>query len=68
MNRFAYSYLFQFKTASVASSWLVFQLLRYNPHERLGSGVAGAEEIKAHNFFYGIDWNTLEYIWWGHFS
>ncbi|KAK7506834.1 hypothetical protein BaRGS_00001685 [Batillaria attramentaria] len=41
---------------------LLQELLRYNPRERLGSGVAGAEEIKAHNFFSSIDWHHLEYV------
>ncbi|XP_076464415.1 LOW QUALITY PROTEIN: ribosomal protein S6 kinase delta-1-like [Babylonia areolata] len=41
---------------------LLQDLLRYNPRERLGAGMAGAEEIKAHNFFQGIDWNSLEYM------
>ncbi|XP_005107032.1 ribosomal protein S6 kinase delta-1 [Aplysia californica] len=36
-------------------------LLTFYPHERLGSGMAGAEEIKAHPFFAGVDWHTLEY-------
>lgn len=41
---------------------LLQELLRYNPRERLGSGIAGAEEIKAHNFFATIDWHHLEYV------
>ncbi|KAL8589734.1 hypothetical protein ACOMHN_027242 [Nucella lapillus] len=41
---------------------LLQDLLRYNPRERLGAGMAGAEEIKAHNFFSSIDWNSLEYV------
>ncbi|GFR99059.1 ribosomal protein S6 kinase delta-1 [Elysia marginata] len=36
-------------------------LLKHNPNERLGAGMAGAEEIKAHPFFTGVDWHELEY-------
>ncbi|XP_041106542.1 ribosomal protein S6 kinase delta-1-like isoform X2 [Polyodon spathula] len=35
---------------------LVQQLLQFNPIERLGAGVAGVEEIKAHPFFSRVDW------------
>ncbi|MBN3276034.1 KS6C1 kinase, partial [Polyodon spathula] len=35
---------------------LVQQLLQFNPIERLGTGVAGVEEIKSHPFFSTVDW------------
>ncbi|XP_033873754.3 ribosomal protein S6 kinase delta-1-like isoform X1 [Acipenser ruthenus] len=35
---------------------LVQQLLQFNPIERLGTGVAGVEEIKSHPFFSRVDW------------
>lgn len=38
---------------------LVFQLLQFNPMERLGAGVAGVEDIKSHPFFTPVDWAEL---------
>lgn len=38
---------------------LVFQLLQFNPVERLGAGVAGVEDIKSHPFFTPVDWAEL---------
>ncbi|XP_067427963.1 ribosomal protein S6 kinase delta-1 isoform X1 [Thunnus thynnus] len=35
---------------------LLEQLLQYNPMERLGTGVAGADDIKSHPFFARVDW------------
>ncbi|XP_062323445.1 ribosomal protein S6 kinase delta-1 [Osmerus eperlanus] len=35
---------------------LLQQLLQYNSVERLGAGVAGAEDIKSHPFFARVDW------------
>ncbi|KAH9490776.1 hypothetical protein Btru_046971 [Bulinus truncatus] len=46
---------------SAEAKGLLEGLLKYNPHERLGSGIAGSEEIKAHPFFSGVDWHGLEY-------
>ncbi|KAK3592556.1 hypothetical protein CHS0354_005618 [Potamilus streckersoni] len=45
---------------SVEAEGLLRELLCYNPRERLGSGLIGAEEVKTHPFFQGIDWNALE--------
>ena len=39
---------------------LITALLRQNPRERLGTGGAGgADEVKSHPFFLGLDWNSL---------
>jgi serine/threonine protein kinase len=35
------------------------QLLEKNPAQRLGGGPRGAEEIKDHPFFSGIDWTEV---------
>ncbi|XP_076261972.1 microtubule-associated serine/threonine (MAST) protein kinase dop isoform X5 [Rhynchophorus ferrugineus] len=36
---------------------LITALLQHSPRERLGTG--GAQEVKEHVYFYGLDWNSL---------
>ena len=36
------------------------QFLRYEPGERLGAGIGGADDIKLHPFFTGVDWDCLQ--------
>ncbi|KAJ9511311.1 hypothetical protein QJQ45_029755, partial [Haematococcus lacustris] len=38
---------------------LIFKLLQVNPDKRLGSGPAGAEDIRRHKWFSKLDWNAL---------
>ena len=38
---------------------LIVALLNRNPSKRLGAGPGGAEEIKKHPFFNGIDWEAV---------
>uniref|UniRef100_A0A8C2G006 Ribosomal protein S6 kinase n=1 Tax=Cyprinus carpio TaxID=7962 RepID=A0A8C2G006_CYPCA len=38
---------------------LLRKLLVKDPHKRLGSGPRGAEEIKSHAFFKGLNWSDL---------
>uniref|UniRef100_H2ZBN8 Protein kinase domain-containing protein n=1 Tax=Ciona savignyi TaxID=51511 RepID=H2ZBN8_CIOSA len=44
---------------SVEGKSLLRGLLRYYPTERLGYGVTGLDEIMAHPFYRGVDWNQL---------
>lgn len=36
-----------------------FQLLTYEPVERLGFGVNGTENVKSHPFFRSVSWDDL---------
>lgn len=38
---------------------IIQQLLNKNPKQRLGAGPRDAEDIKAHPFFKGINWDEL---------
>lgn len=38
---------------------ILTELLRYDPEERLGSGINGIEKLKSHPFFKGIDWKAM---------
>lgn len=39
---------------------LIVHLLNRNPSKRLGAGADGANEIKRHPFFQGIDWEMVQ--------
>lgn len=38
---------------------IIVNLLNRNPSKRLGAGQDGADEIKRHPFFSGIDWDKV---------
>jgi len=46
-------------SASAEARDLIRQLLRRDPARRLGSGDAGADDIRAHPFFASLDWDAL---------
>ena len=39
---------------------LIVSLLNRNPSKRLGGGPGGADQIKAHKFFEGINWTDMK--------
>lgn len=45
---------------SAAAQDFVSQLLNVDDQQRLGSGEDGVQAIKRHEFFHGIDWDSLE--------
>ena len=40
---------------------LLISLLNRNPNKRLGAGKYGAQEIKRHGFFEGLNWEDVYY-------
>ena len=38
---------------------IIVHLLNRNPSKRLGAGADGADEIKRHPFFEGLDWDAV---------
>ena len=44
---------------SAEAKSIIVHLLNRNPSKRLGAGADGADEIKRHPFFDGIDWNAV---------
>ncbi|KAB0804546.1 hypothetical protein PPYR_01516 [Photinus pyralis] len=55
----AFSTLKMPKYVSLEGRSLLRQLLVYDPHERLGAGVNGSEDIKTHPFFSTVSWDVL---------
>ena len=44
---------------SAEAKSIIVHLLNRNPSKRRGAGADGADEIKRHPFFDGIDWNAV---------
>jgi tRNA A-37 threonylcarbamoyl transferase component Bud32 len=52
-------HLHLFDYMSESAKDLITKLMRRNPKKRLGASKRDAEEIKAHPFFEGLDWNMV---------
>lgn len=55
----SHTFIFIPEKLSVECRSLLRELLKYDPNDRLGCGISGADDIKSHPYFSGICWDDL---------